>query len=474
MRAIATLPEPVQAAVTLVKAHTTGGHAELAGSIIPNWLPAAMPPYGKRSSKMDKLALLLMVEIIAAYRVKGDVVFFRGFAYQINRSDLASRWDCKTSDISFALTFLVKEGLVQRTHRTHIGTDGEHAGKAAFVIPVVEKVVDRIKQAKCRSEASGLFFSGTSASPSSPPTTTVSGTSLVAEAHLSPNSAEVAVKADETNGGAAHGATRRPASASTACTGSKSSSASEGPPLVSSALAAPEARPCKSKSSSDSPAATGQPRLNGTHAKTPQGSADQFIALWTEGIQRVGIISPYKPSVGDRRAALKFFSENSAPGIFRLFLFASQAWRLPAFDPKAERTDRYYYCRKALGISGFFHNLTQIQRELFSAGLKITPQLLYITLRKLFLDQELTAMGFLDFALLNIERPVPAKLLWEHADPEMFRDYYTSIKRPVPVVASAGLHAPEDSSNPPLGSNDSNPPLGSNDDDHAPCDSATP
>lgn len=457
MRAISTLPVPVQGAVILVKQHSSGYQAALAGPIMPKWLPAAMPPYGKRSSKMDKVALLLLTEVIAAYLPKGGEVFFRGFAYQINRSDLASRWDCKQSDITRALTFLVKAGLVQRTHRPHKGADGEYAGKAAFVIPVIEKVLERINQVKCRSEALGTSFSGTLTATTSAPTSSLNGTPPDAHEHVSPNSAESAVNADEHNGGAAHEVTGGPASASPS---SKSRSGWDDPTLCSSAFAAPEARLTQSKTAAEfsgyTAGATGQEPtspVKTSQASSPQERADQYIALWVEAVQRSGLFSLYTPSDSDRRAVLKFFTENHNHKMGRLLFFAIRAWNVTESKPQSHHSDPFFYCHKAFGISDFFHHFTQIQRELLSAGLTFTSQSLYQTLRWYYLDQELMAMGFRDCVLNNMGRELQTNYFWENTDPVHFKEYYISRNRPVPSIGLVGQPVPVPASTASPGSN---------------------
>jgi len=180
----------------------------------------------------------------------------------------------------------------------------------------------------------------------------------------------------------------------------------------------------------------------------PQESADRFITLWIEAIQRYGVLSPYQPSKSDRRAALKFFSENPKYAVLYLIFLALQAWDVPSFDSKRGRSDRFYRCRQAQGIDDFFHNLTQIQRELLNGGLEISASAIYRTLRQWFLDAELTAMGFTRFVLRNLNTHVPTEWRWENADPEAFRNYYIGLNRPVPAVTPTAQTSPASAASP--------------------------
>lgn len=455
MPSIKNLSEPVQAAVALVKKHTTGKDAELAGGIVPRWLFAAIPAWGVRSSKMDTILLLLMVEILDAYRPRAEGVYFRDFAYQINRTDLAKRFVCKQRDISRALTFLEKRGWLRRTHRANVQGDGEYAGKAAFVIPIVEKIVQRIGEVRCRSAARGTPFSGTSAGSSEEPNPSVNGTSPTAEKHFSRNSANGAAKAAEDGGGAAEaaGARCRPA------TSESGSSGSDGPPSSSAAFDAPEARQNANKQptySSDGlgggeasklrdPKPTssfkGSEKENSTHevpAKdglSAQAKADQFIGLYTEAIQRAGHIRLYQPSKADRIAVTKFFTLDPKCVLTLPLYLAILAWYFAENGRDSKSGRSYFACRKAFSLSGLFRFFSGIYGELIPEGVNNSSAYeVYQEFRTLFLDSELEALGLGQFVLNNIGRSGSNRAFWETQKPTQFGEYYKQRNRPVPEI----------------------------------------
>lgn len=159
MRLVKDLDGHVQDVVHCVTKFTgreSGGL--LAGPIIPDWLPAAMPIMPKsessrngespsRRNHLDMIALLLLCEVISAYRARNGTVFFRGPAYRIKREHLASRFGCTNETITRVTTFLEKEELIL-VKRTAIRRDDRYAGNAVYAIPNIEKIVALIAEAR--------------------------------------------------------------------------------------------------------------------------------------------------------------------------------------------------------------------------------------------------------------------------------------------------------------------------------------
>jgi hypothetical protein len=125
---------------------------ELYGGIVPDWLAVAIPPIGTRVSKMNLVALLYIVDVIAAHRIKGEKVFWRGKMFQVNRHSMATRFGCEMDDISKVQTHFKKHGWISVVVEAR-RDNGEYRGKSTYVVPNVPEIIKALKEAELKTNS---------------------------------------------------------------------------------------------------------------------------------------------------------------------------------------------------------------------------------------------------------------------------------------------------------------------------------
>src|SRR5439155_19412440 len=143
MSQISELDRLVQEAIRLT--NDKNNQKLLAGPIIPAWLRPALPVMGKskpassRRSQLDTIALLVLGEIVGAYRAKGSKTWWRGPAYQLDRRQSAMQYGTTPEDVSRAVTFLEGADIVWVKRQARKNADGDYAGNSVFVVPNMRK-----------------------------------------------------------------------------------------------------------------------------------------------------------------------------------------------------------------------------------------------------------------------------------------------------------------------------------------------
>lgn len=160
----------------------------ITGSIMPRYLARAIPPVGRRRAHLDTVALVVLVEIMGAYRFPpGRRPYWTGPAFAINRDDLAYISSCPVTDISRVLSHLERCGFIRRWLETHVNSEGEVAGKRSLVVPNFAAIKKALSKAERHANAEEPL----------------KDTQAILEGHFSPNAVRHKTDAERDHGGAA-------------------------------------------------------------------------------------------------------------------------------------------------------------------------------------------------------------------------------------------------------------------------------
>ncbi len=120
----------------------------ITGPILPRHLLRAIPPIGQRRSHLDTVALIVLTEIMGAYRfTAGRQPYWSGPAYSVNRDHLAYIACCPAEDVSRVLTHLQRHGFIRRWLQTRRRGDAM-VGKRTLVVPDFERILGALAKAE--------------------------------------------------------------------------------------------------------------------------------------------------------------------------------------------------------------------------------------------------------------------------------------------------------------------------------------
>ena len=460
-----------QSALHLVKELTRG---PLAGPITPRWLSAGLPKVGEHRGWIDHVVIGVLSHILSAYRVIGKRTkpYWSGPAYQINRRELALLLDCRLRDISTAVVFLERIGLIWVFRKTRYN-NGEPCGTVVNVIPNVEAIADMLREVEAAgrgvlqnqdqvvtdgssegvlSHKAKVPESGTQGGGVEHSAPTKSGTQTHEDAHKSlnvlktANSAEGHTaqpvtphsapspshrlgRADGGGGGAAADAS------STSCSQADRDEVVDlneqpkpGPPGAAGPL--PVAASSRNGHRANGPTSAAQ-----DHARVER-QVSNFCYYWDEAGRRSGYLELVQINEGDRKALRTFFeNESVCPGWFAAV--AIRAWAAGEDIKKKGNFDPVWGCCRSKDIQSFIRLRSRILSELGANRFKVNA---YKNLRRYFTDSELRNQGF--DVEVGLEVLNPARC-WENDEdaPGYYVDRSTEMPPEVrAVLADASSH----------------------------------